>query len=155
MEYDELFQEIKSAFADVPAPTEHEIICHECEECFALRDDVRGRTPDELSDSWVEQSFDQLPLFSDDAKRYYFPAFLRVAAAKPDSLVAQFALYTLADEFRLRPNGGYSSQQRQAIRSFLDYMEARVDEFDRKYVTKAKEFWRAGDTHSAGAEPAA
>jgi hypothetical protein len=142
MECDELIQEIKSAFADAPAPSDGSIICHECEECFALRDDVRGRTPDELSDSWVEQSFDQLPFFSDDAKRYYFPAFLRVAALKPDSLVTQFALFSLSDEFRMQPSGGYSPQQKQAIRDFLGYIETRVDEFDQKYVTKAKALWK-------------
>jgi hypothetical protein len=142
MECDELIQEIQSAFADAPAPSEDGIICHECDECFALRDDVRGRKPDELSDSWVEQSFDQLPFFSDDAKRYYFPAFLRVAAIKPDSLVAQFALYSLSDEFRMQPSGGYSPQQKQAIRDFLGYIETRVDEFNQKYVTKAKALWQ-------------
>jgi hypothetical protein len=143
MECDELIQGIKSAFADAPAPSEQSIICHECEECFALRDAVRGHTPDELSDSWVEQSFDQLVFFSDDAKRYYLPAFLRVAAHKPDSLVTQFALYTLADDFRLQPSGGYSPQQRQAIRDFLGYIETRVDEYGQKYVTEAKALWQA------------
>jgi hypothetical protein len=142
MEYDVLIQEIKSAFAPAPAPSEDSIICHECEECFALRDDVRGRKPDELSDSWVEQSFDQLPFFSDEAKRYYFPAFLRVAALKPDSLVAQFALYSLSDEFRMQPSGGYSPQQKQAIRDFLDYIETRIDESQQEYVAKAKPLWQ-------------
>ena len=142
MEYDELMQQIKSAFADAPAPSEDNIVRHECEECFALRDDVRGHTPDELSDSWVEQSFDQLPFFSDDAKRYYFPAFLRVAALRPDSLVAQFTLYSLSDNFRMQPSGGYSPQQKQAIRDFLGYIETRVDEFNQEYVTKAKALWQ-------------
>jgi hypothetical protein len=141
MEYDELMHHINSAFADVPAPSEDSIICHECEECFALRDDVRGHTPAELSDSWVEQSFDQLPLFSEDAKRFYLPAFLRVAALKPDSLVTQFSLYSLSDGFRMQP-GGYSPQQKQAIRDFLGYIETRVDEFDQEYVAKAKTLWQ-------------
>ena len=142
MEYDELMQQIKSAFADAPAPAEDNIVCHECEECSALLDDVRGHTPDELSDSWVEQSFDQLPFFSDDAKRFYFPAFLRFAALKPDSLVTQFALYALSDSFRMQPSGGYSPQQKQAIRDFLGFIETRVDEFDQEYVTKAKALWQ-------------
>ncbi|HEY1661014.1 MAG TPA: DUF6714 family protein [Verrucomicrobiae bacterium] len=142
MKYDELMQQIKSAFAEAPAPTEDNIICHECEECFTLRGDVRGHTPDELSDSWVEQSFDQLPFFSDDAKRYYFPAFFRVAALKPDSLVAQFVLYSLSDAFRMEPSGGYSPQQKQAIRDFLEYTETRIDERNQEYVAKAKALWQ-------------
>jgi len=143
MEYDELMQQIKSAFADALAPAEDNVICHECPECFALRDDVRGHTPDELSDSWIGQSFDQLPFFSDDAKRFYFPAFLRVAALKPDCPVTQFALYSLADGFRMQPSGSYSLQQKQAIQAFLGYIDTRVDEFDREYVTKAKALWQA------------
>ena len=121
---------------------EDNIICHECEECFALLDGVRGHKPDELSDSWVERNFDQLPLFSDDAKRFYFPAFLRVAARKPDSLVKQFVLYALSDDFRMQPSGGYSPQQQQAVRDFLTYIEPSVDEFDREYFEKAKALWR-------------
>jgi len=69
VDYDELMQHIKAAFADAPPPADDNIVCHDCEECRALYSDVRGHTPDELSDSWVEQSFDQLPFFSDDAKR--------------------------------------------------------------------------------------
>jgi hypothetical protein len=142
MEYDALMQQIKSAFADAPAPSKDHIVCHECEECFALRDDVRSHTPDELSDSWVEQSFDQLPFFSDDAKRFYFPAFLRVAALKPQSLVTRFVLYSLSDGFRMQPSGGYSPQQKQAIRDFLGYIETRIDESDQEYVTNAKALWQ-------------
>ena len=142
MKCDELIQEIKSAFADAPAPSDDSITCHECEECFTLRDAVRGYKPDELSDSWDEQSFDQLPFFSDDAKRYYFPAFLRVAALQPDSLVTQFALYASADEFRMQPSGGYSPRQKQAICDFLEYIEPRVDESEQDYVTKAKALWQ-------------
>jgi hypothetical protein len=145
MEYDELMQQINFAFADAPAPADDNIVCHECEECFALRNDVRGRTPVELSDSWVERSFDQLPFFSDDAKRFYFPAFLRVAALKPDSLVTQFVLYSLSDGFRMQPIGGYSPQQKQAIRDFLEYIQPCVDENLQEYVVEAKAMW-----HSVG-----
>ena len=143
MDYDELMRQIKSAFGDAPAPSEDSIICHECEECFALRDAVRGHTPDELPDSWVEQNYDQLPLLSDDAKRYYFPAFFRVAAHKPDSLVAEFVLYSLSDTFRMCPSGGYSPQQQQAVRDFLNYIGPRVDDLDQEDVTKAKTLWQA------------
>ena len=136
-------QQIKSAVATAPAPEDDNIICHECEECFVLRDGVRGRTADELSDSWVEENFDQLPLFSDDAKRFYFPAYFRVAALKPDSLVAQFVLYSLSSDFRLQPSDGYSPQQMQAIRDFLEYIETRIDELDKEDVAKAKALWQS------------
>ena len=141
MDYDELLQHIRAAFADAPPPADDNIVCHDCEECRALLSDVRGHAPDELSDSWIEQSFDQLPCFSDDAKRYYFPAFLRLAALKPDSTVATFVIYSLADDFRMHPSGGYSSQQQQVFRDFLAYIEPRADEYNREYFAKAVALW--------------
>ena len=83
----------------------------------------------------------QLPFFSDDAKRYYLPAFLRVAARKPDSLVAQFVLYSLSDDLRMDPIGGYSEQQKQAIREYLAYMEPHLDEYDSQDFAKAIALW--------------
>jgi hypothetical protein len=144
MDYSELVGRIKAAFADVSEPAQDNIVCHDCEECSALRESVIGRTPDELSDTWVQQNFDQLPFFSDEAKRFYLPAFLRVAALKPDSEVAQYVLYSLSDEFRMHPSGGYSPQQSQAIRDFLSFVEPRVDEYDREYVAKAIPLWQGG-----------
>jgi hypothetical protein len=136
-------QHIRAAFADAPPSAPDNIVCHDCEECRALLSDVRDRSPAELSDAWVEKSFDQLPFFSDDAKRYYFPAFLRVAALKPDSLVAQFVLYSLSKDFRMQPSGGYSEQQKQAFQYYLAYIESHVDEFEQEYFAKAKALWHA------------
>ena len=143
MDYDELMKHITAAFTDAPPPAPDNIVCHDCEECAALLSDVRGRTPAELPDTWIEKSFDQLPFFSDDAKRYYLPAFLRVAARKPDSLVAQFILYSLSDDFRMQPSGGYSERQKQAFRDYLSFIEPQVDEFEEEYFAKAKALWHA------------
>ncbi len=41
----------------------------------------------------------------------------------------------------MQPSGGYSPHQKQAIRDFLKYIETRVDEYDQKYVAKAKALW--------------
>ena len=141
MDYDDLMQHIRTAFADAPPPSDDNIVCHDCEECRALYSDVRGHTHDELSDSWVEKSFDQLPLLSDDAKRYYLPAFLRVGALKPASTVAQFVLYSLSDEFRMQPSGGYSPRQQQAIGDYLGYVEHGVSEFEKDFFAKARALW--------------
>lgn len=73
-------------------------------------------------------------------------AFLRVAALKPDSLVAQFVLYELSDEFRMQPSGSYSTKQKQAIRHFLEYAEGRAAHSDRENVAKAKTLWQSGTT---------
>lgn len=141
MDADTIIRQIDSAFSEVPTPEEDNLICHECPECFALYDGIKGRTPAELSDEWVEDNFDQLPLLSDEAKRYYLPAYFRAVAHNPDSVAAQFLLYTLSDGFRMQPEGGYTDQQKEAIRNFLVYMEPKYNEFEQEYVKKAKLFW--------------
>ena len=138
MKHKELMQQIKAAFASVPAPTEENIVC---QECWELRDDLRGRTPDELSDSWVERNFDQLPLLSDDAKQFYLPAFLRVGALKPDSNVSQFVLYDLSENFRREPRGGYSPEQKQAILDYLSFVEPQSEDVLKEYVARARTLW--------------
>ena len=137
----ELVRRIGAAFADVPPPKDDNIICHECDECFRLYESLRGHTAGEISDAWIEENFDKLPLLTDDAKRFFLPAFLRVAALKPDSLVAQFVLYSLADDFRMQPSGGYSARQKQAVRDYLIHIEPRMGEYGREYFEKASALW--------------
>ena len=143
MELQELLQRIQIAFFIVPQPSKDAIVCHACKECLELRDGVFGHTPDQLTDSWVEDNFDQLPLLSDDAKRYYLPAYLRVSACNPDSTVSQFVLFALKGDHRWEPFGGYSKEQRQAICEYLQFLESRtIDENYQKDIAAAKSLWQ-------------
>lgn len=143
VEYDGLMQKIRTAFADAPRPADDALVCDECEKCAQLRDSLRGRSPDELSDAWVERSFDQLPLMSDEAKRFYLPAYLRVAARDPQSTVAQFVLFALAADHRWQPPGGYTSAQRQAIVDYLTFIEPHTDSTDGADIKRARVRWAA------------
>ncbi len=136
-------QQISEAFASVPRPPDTATVPHHCDECDALRDDLRGRTAAELSDAWVERSFDQLVFMSDEAKRYYIPAFLRVAALDAESTVTQFVLYSLSGDFRYSPSGGYTVAQKQAILDFLAFLEPQSDESQKEYIAKAHQRWKA------------
>lgn len=138
--YDELFQKITVAFSDVPSPGD-QIICHECDECFRLQESLCGRTPDDLSDDWVMLNFDQLPLLGDEAKQFYLPAYLRVGALDPHSLVSEFVLYSLSSDFRWEPSGGYTPQQKRVILDYLDYVEPQMDDFDRNSFMAARKLW--------------
>jgi hypothetical protein len=133
---------IYAAFTKVPRP-EH-IIAHECDECFKLHDDLQEQAPRQIPDVWVERNFDKLPLFTDEAKRFFLPAYLRVGALAPNSLVSQFVLYTLADDFRFQPVDGYSSKQRQAITNYLEFIAPQLDEtMDPKVLSDARTLWHA------------
>ena len=142
MSYDELLQKISEAFATAPRPADDALVAHECEECANLQDALRGQSPEELSDAWVQKSFDQLPFMSDDAKRFYLPAYLRVAARAPDSTVAQFVLFALTSDHRWQPVGGYTSPQRLAVSDFLAYIEPMSDTLQKEDIAKARERWK-------------
>ena|SRR5437016_6860971 len=148
MSYDNLMQQIREAFASAGRPADDALVPHGCGECDALRGDLRGRTPDELSDDWVERSFDQLVFMSDDAKRYYLPAYLRVAARDPESTVTQFVLYSLSDEFRFHPSGGYTPSQRKAVLDFLAFIEPQSDPDQKEYISRARELWKLSPNHA-------
>ena len=134
-------QQICTAFADVDRPADDALVCHDCEECNALREDLRGRAPDELSDTWVKRSFDQLPFMSDDAKRYYLPAYLRVAAQDPQGTVAQFVLFALASDHRWQPAGSYTLTQRQVVLDYLSFIEPQLDFTSTENLATARQRW--------------
>jgi hypothetical protein len=153
MSYDDLMQQIREAFASAARPADDTLVPHHCEECDMLREDLRGRMPDELSDDWIERSFDQLVFMSDDGKRYYLPAYLRVAARDGESTVTQFVLYSLSDEFRFHPAGGYTPSQRQAILGFLSFIEPQSDPNQKEYISRARELWKLSPNHAMQRTP--
>ena len=116
-----LIQRIREAFAEVPPPAADNITPHECDECDRLREALINRHPDDLSDQWVRQNYDQLPLLSDEAKHYYLPAYLRATLreAEAGSSVGEFVLYALASNHRWEPEGGYSARQRAVVFAYL------------------------------------
>jgi hypothetical protein len=134
-------QQIRAAFADASRPADDALVCHDCPECHALGEDLHGRTPDELADEWIVRSFDQLPFMSDEAKRYYLPAYLRVAARDPRSTVAQFVLFELAADHRWQPQAGYTPAQRQAILAYLSLVEPQLDATDTDHLAAARRRW--------------
>lgn len=142
MSYNELMQQIREAFAGAVRPADDALVPHHCHECDTLRGDLCGRTPDELTDDWVERSFDQLPLMSDSAKRYYLSAYLRVAARDAESTVTQFVVFSLSDEFRFDPSVGYTPAQRQALLDFLEFIEPQSGPYQKEEISRARELWK-------------
>jgi hypothetical protein len=135
-------QHIHAAFTKVPRP-EH-IIAHECDECFKLRDDLQDKQPRQIPDAWIERNFDKLPLLTDEAKQFFLPAYLRVGALAPNSLVSEFVLYTLADDFRFQPVDGYSLEQKQAIANYIEFIAPHLDDtMDPKFLSDARTLWHA------------
>lgn len=145
MEPDELITQIRAAFATVGRPSWDNIVCHDCRECYDLRDGLLGFPSAELPDTWFDWNWDQLPLLSDEAKRYYLPAYLCFALRQPKSLAAEFVLYALGSDHRWQPPGGYSEAQRQVVREYLDFERRRLPEGDVSLdgIEQAAQRWRA------------
>ena len=144
MEPDELIAQIQAAFAGVARPAPDNVVCHECDECNELRDGLLGFPSADLPDAWFDWNWDQLPLLSDEAKRYYLPAYLCFALRQPDSLAAEFVLYALGSDHRWQPQGGYSQAQQQAICDYLAFQYHRRSEGDvfLDDVAHAEQRWR-------------
>ena len=143
---------VRDSFCNVASPGD-DIICHECPECFELFDSFNGQIWTNIPDDLLVSHLDSLPLFSDSAKQYFYPAYLIYAIHHPESSVAEFLLYSLASDFRHQPETPYSLSQIKAIFGFLDILESsRPDYFD-KDILQARTYWTHKAEQDAAANP--
>ena len=102
-EEQDLLRLVESSFPQAQAPPDKLTNCG-CPECRDLDTAFRGRKWNEIPDSVVEYEHGSLPSFSDEAFRYFLPAYLhRSIRDYPDmTAVPEFLLYALApDAFNL------------------------------------------------------
>ena len=104
--------------------------------------DFSGQVPRTMAQSIVESHFGDLSLFTDAAKQYFLPAFLRISISVPESLVTEFILYSLDSDHRWNPPGGYTQSQKDALLAYLDYVEPRIDEVFHKDLQSARARWQ-------------
>ena len=144
-----LINRIYDAFETAPYPGDDRLICHQCDECFRLRDDFKGKKPQNVDSNTVYYHQDSLPLFSDEAKRYFLPAFLRESIMKPDWSITEFLIYSFDSDHRWKPEGGYTKEQIEIVEEYFDFIEAYIDEFDKDNFESAKLRWLI-NTEQAG-----
>ena len=132
-------ESIRSAFKEVPYPGDDHIALHECAECRQIRDDFRGKSAQTLTDSVLERRYDSLPLLSPSAFHYFVSAYMAYSLKHPDSTVAFFTRQGLGeegfDDFYLERFRLFTSQQRDAVIAFLEFLkplEIEGDDQDRR-----------------------
>jgi len=132
-----LKQTITQAFADVPCPGRDRIAkCSrpECDECAGIRWGLHGRTPDLMEPYVLEYFHDALPLLFPEAFHYFLPMYMCHAVEHPDSEVADYTRYGLGeanyDEFDLKRFCLFTTQQREAVIAFLEFLKAQKVEGD-------------------------
>jgi hypothetical protein len=146
-------ESIESAFKEVPYPGDDCIALHECAECGQMRDDFRGKSALTLENAVLERRCDSLPLLSPSAFHYFIAAYMAYSLSHPDSITAFFTRQGLGegglDDFYLERFRLFTSQQRDAVVAFPEFLKSREVEGDdqdrREYQDKidaAKKIWK-------------
>jgi len=99
----------------------------------------------------IDESFDDLPLLTPYAYRYYLPAFLLRALEPfdPDNLVTQFCLFNLSgdahDDWYRERIKQFMPDERAVITAFLQYIrdDARFDRFHADAASALRDVWLA------------
>jgi hypothetical protein len=132
-------------------PSADDITSHPCEECAEVTIAFSGVRWWSADPALIDNSFDDLPLFTGHAYRYYLPAFLLRALETfdPDNLVTQFCLFNLSGDasdvwYRKRIEQ-FTPEQRAVIVSFLRYVcdDARFDRFHTDAAAALRDVWLA------------
>jgi hypothetical protein len=151
-----LVEKADEVFGDVPRPrhfTNYEHCC-ECAEYDELlgRHDPKTIGEDELGDTWTPICFT-----TDDAFRYYFPAFVRLAVEGRGTnyCVRPLLFHLMSDGPRNRRWASFSPTQRRFVVEVLEHLvETQADEIDRQGdaddIFRAIEIWSDGDRDLAG-----
>lgn len=121
MTEEDLSRSVEAAFGSVPKPGRGDIAPHRCTECDELAEDLAPHTGFSLPDAVFKKHVWDMPLLSDDAKRYYLPAWLlRVTkSTEPWSDAGDALVMALDGEHRWDPLVPYSTAEWLAIDAVL------------------------------------
>jgi hypothetical protein len=110
---------IRESFADVPKPAQLDIVSHRCCECDELAADLFPHDACDLPEAVFARHVWDLPLLSDDGKRYYLAAWLLRALEPDDPGAADAVIYALDSDHRWAPSTPYTSQQWLVVDQWL------------------------------------
>ncbi len=114
---DGLLQRFRSAFPTAPLPP-RPVTGHRCPECNDTDRLLGGRAWPEVAADFPYYCHDVFPLLTDEAKRYYLPAYMASALGPDDGLQGTSVEAALMGG-RL-PADRFSAGQRDAIVAWLD-----------------------------------
>lgn len=132
---------VESSFPQTQSPPDKCTTCG-CSECCNLDVAFRGREWNEIPDSVIEYEHGSLPLLSDEAFRYFLPAYLHrsIRDDADKTAVPEFLLYALApDSFNLPRFGGLTPSQVTTVHRYLEYYLADVK--DDPDIQETVEYW--------------
>jgi len=140
-----ILNEIRSVFPQDPIPIKSNIISHECEECFALRDAFSEYKWHEVPRKTIEIHYQDIPLFTKEAFRYYIPTFLSYSLTRKEPTneewvsdlppvlfsskyqpVLDFTIYSL----REKAKGNLNTSQIEIIKKWLEFVISNSSMFE-------------------------
>ena len=139
---------ILRTFSNAPFPKGIRPAEHQCGECDKIREAFARKVPFALADSVIEHHQDSLPLLSPAAFHHFLPAYLVYAIDHPDSVVAQFAWFSLSpdelDEFYVERFGRFSESERSAVREVVEFIIEQNSEVEisPEERARARDYWR-------------
>ena len=130
----DLREQIEAAFNQVPYPGDDAIALHECPECRDIRRDFRGQSPWTLNAAVLERRYGSLPLLGPHAYPYFLPAYMIYSIGHPDSLLAEFARYSLApsdfDDHDRQRFELFTTSQKRSIIALLEFLKTHTATWD-------------------------
>jgi hypothetical protein len=134
-------------------PPSGDITSHSCEECAEVTTAFWGVRWWSADPALIDDSLDDLPLFTPHAYRY-LPAFLLRAleTLEPDNLVTQFCLFNLSgdpsDDWYRKRIEQFTPEQRAVIVSFLRCVcdDARFERFHTDAAAALRDVWLTDNT---------
>ena len=123
---------MSAAFADVPRPPAGEVVQCGCAECATLAKRFAGLGWREVGAELLEESYDQLPLFSPAAFRHFLPAYLLHSLEQFENAgVCEYTLYHLTPgketegsaEYYAARFAPFTPEQMGAVYDFLNLAE--------------------------------
>jgi hypothetical protein len=125
----EVEREVLAAFAVVPKPTQAALISHQCCECEELASDLWPFAADAVPHDVLARHAWDLPLLSDEGKRYYLPAWLLHGLHKGGENAVDAVVFALDSDHRWKPQPPYTSQEWLAVDRWLAYVATREQDF--------------------------
>jgi hypothetical protein len=150
---EQLRQTILATFPMADPPPHNEITSHPCDECAEVASDFSGVKWWSADPVLIDENFDDLPLFTPRAYRYYLPAFLLRAldSFDPDNLVTEFCIFDLSgdphDDWYRKRIEQLTSDEAAISATFLRYIcsDARFGRFHSDAASALREVWSAAN----------
>jgi len=115
---------IRESFADMPKPAQLDLISHRCCECDELAADLHPHEALDLPEAVFAGHVWDLPLLSDDGKRYYLAAWLLRALEPGDPGAADAVIFALDSDHRWSPSTPYTGEQWLVVDQWLEAIAA-------------------------------